>query len=476
MTTRSTPPNGPSRRMLAPAGRRLVAVVAGLTIASFSALADVTTVPARYVVVLANDVPLRCGDLDRFYRVGHLRQGTVLRVDGEGAGWLRVEYPAGSSAFVPLSEAAATADGKSVRLTSPSRLRAANVVGGLSKSWKSLLDEPLPAGTELRLMEHVKDDSGTLVGYRVATPRPARAYLHSQFVRAATQAEAQTYVSTPAGSDILATPEPVRRTSETPEPQPGSNNVPGTTPPASSGDQTPAVDTSLLTPEPVRPVERPASDPIADQPSTPPAATIDQATGEGIAQAPAARDVRLTLVELERAYQALIQQPPETAEFEELHEQFRHALGDLEPGPLNDNLRRRVEARIQWIEFRIQTRDDVRRVTERSDEGKAQIEAMRRRIEQAEAAGGYTIVGRLASSAIYDGARLPLLLALRSVEGQPRTLAYIRITDANRHILTHLGQVVGVVGDLRQAPDYPTLREVVVRRIDTITQPTPSDR
>mgnify|MGYP001250921575 CR=1 FL=1 len=483
-----SPLSEPSRKSTARPFVRCAAALVGMLGVSFAALADVTTVPPRFVVVLQNDVPLRCGDLDRFYRVGHLKEGTLLRVDGEGAGWLRVEYPAGSSAFVPASEAALASDGKTVRLTEPSRLRSANVVGGLSKSWKSLLEEPLAQGTELRVLEPVKDDAGTVVGYRVATPRSARAFLHSQFVRAATEVEARAYTPPNAGGEVLATNQPSRTPSENPNSVPSnepagnlpSGQNPGTQTPGTQnpGTQNPGVDESLLTPVPVEP-RTPAADPQpADPASIDPTsvdptnpATIDQGTGEGLTPEP--KSVRLTLAELEKAYQGLIKQTDESAEFEELLEQFTHALAELEPNAINASLRKRVEHRINWIKFRIQTRDDLRRINETSEAGRAQIQEMRDAIDKAELAGGYSIVGRLSASVIYDGSRLPLLLAVRSIEGQPRTLAYIRITDQNRHILGMLGNVVGIVGEVRPAADFPTVREVIVRRIDTIANAQP---
>ncbi|MCC6283822.1 MAG: hypothetical protein IT439_00760 [Phycisphaerales bacterium] len=421
------------------------------------AAADVADVTARCVVVLEDNVPLRCGDMDRFYRVGTAKKGTVLRLDGEGGGWLRIEYPTTLDTLVPVTEGKLSADGKSVEIVAPTRLRARNLAKGFRGSFKSVLTEPLTPGTILPLVEAVKGDDGAVVAFAVRPPAGARAYINAQFVRAATEAEAKDYAAKRgAPGSILASPENFVPNAETDpsrtEPTPETNMQP----PAEGG--------SLA--DPMTPPADGGS-PLA--PVNPDAGTTEGgAPAPGDAEAtPAKPSVPEIIRELENKYAAVRKQPMDQAEWEELLAEHQSLLESLGDAPSYARLRRQLEARIAAIDVRIRYRDEMQALEANSAERRSAVEEQRRKIEAAERDGGYTLIGRLTASAIYDGGRLPLLFALRSVEGQPRTLAYIDPGDDTQDVRAYLGQTIGIVGIVRMAPDLP-IKMITPARIDSI--------
>lgn len=441
------------------AARLLLALTAAACVLTTVARADVTDVTPRFVVVTQDNAPLRSGDKDQYYRVGHLKSGAVLKVDGEGAGWLRVEYPAGSSAYVPVAEARPVAGGKAVALTQPSRLYAANIARGFKSSWKSLLEDPLEPGTELALLEEVRADNGDLLGFRVATPRTARAYVHGQFVRAASAEEARSYVQSSDAPNVLASPERTPNAEIDPPP-----HVEAQAPDSGT------VDTSLL--EPIQSGNGDTAPPVTIDQSNPGhslPSTTDTSTTDGPAtETPEPVDTALTIRELEAMYAEVKAQPPDQAELEECLAEHQKFLDSLEEAPYNDRLRAQLQQRIAAINIRIGYRDELRRLEESSAAGRTRIEEIRTRLQQVEASGGYSMVGRLSASAIYDGERLPLLLAIRSIEGAPRTLAYIRPSDTNADVRSLIGRVVGIVGSVHQASDLP-VKLVNITRIEPIS-------
>lgn len=220
---------------------------------------------------------------------------------------------------------------------------------------------------------------------------------------------------------------------------------------------------------------------LAD-PMTPPAdggsplapVNPDAGTTEGGAPAPgdaeatpAKPSVPEIIRELENKYAAVRKQPMDQAEWEELLAEHQSLLESLGDAPSYARLRRQLEARIAAIDVRIRYRDEMQALEANSAERRSAVEEQRRKIEAAERDGGYTLIGRLTASAIYDGGRLPLLFALRSVEGQPRTLAYIDPGDDTQDVRAYLGQTIGIVGIVRMAPDLP-IKMITPARIDSI--------
>lgn len=167
----------------------IVAVAAGL--APTLASAQVADVAPYYAVITSPKTPMHCGDSTRYYRVGELESGTIVVVDGAGQAWARVSYPTNGTAFVRAEEV--TIAGSEATLTTASKLKAAHPVAGFNGSWSSLLKNPIPSGRTFKVLEAVKDESGPIIGYRIAAPAEARGFVEARLLRKATDAEVQAF-------------------------------------------------------------------------------------------------------------------------------------------------------------------------------------------------------------------------------------------------------------------------------------------
>jgi hypothetical protein len=213
-----------------------------------------------YLVVTTERGNLRCGDGELFYKIGDVAPGLTLMVDGESATHLQVAYPPTLSVGVRAEDT--ELQGGVLKLVKPSKLKALNLASGWSGSWKSASPTEVPAGTTLRMLEPIKDaDGGPIVGYRVAPPEQARAFIESRLARKATEAEVAAWKakSVAAPAAVAVTPTPAASTpTPTPTPAPGTGPVVVAAP--SDGADT-AVKTS--------PVEVPQVPAAATQPAVP---------------------------------------------------------------------------------------------------------------------------------------------------------------------------------------------------------------
>ncbi|MEL7472582.1 MAG: hypothetical protein AAGK04_04630 [Planctomycetota bacterium] len=242
-----------------PRARLFVAMLAALGSASLS-IAHAQA-PARYVVVTADTAPLRSGDLERFYRVADLKPGEVLRVLDEENGWLRVAYPSSQTAFVRARDA--DRQGNEAVLNKPRKLRAANLSAGFNGSWKSLLDEPLPAGTRLPIIEEVVGPDGNVAGFRVPAPSDASGFVAQRLTAAATRAQIDRALREAANA------------------QPEIPETPIQTPRSAPVEIPPVADRTPSAPAPIDATTIAGSDAT----SSPTNAVIDQATGRAMDQA-----------------------------------------------------------------------------------------------------------------------------------------------------------------------------------------------
>ena len=172
------------------------------------AMAQLRDVEA-YRVILTADAPMQSGDSERFYRVAELKKGDMLTVDAESADWIRVAYPAGSSAFLKADQGEISPTGLTVKLKVESKLLAVHQNIGISGSWKSLLPTAAKPGTEFKLIETVKDKDGTVLGYRIAAPAEARGFVSTRSIRRATPAEVEA-ATKPASKPEPSKTEPAK--------------------------------------------------------------------------------------------------------------------------------------------------------------------------------------------------------------------------------------------------------------------------
>lgn len=253
------------------------------------------------VIVTAGEVPLRCGDSTLYYPVALVKSGDLLQVDGETANWLRVRYPAGVEAIVPADQLTDPVNNVG-RLRVPSRLRAPNLNGGAKGSFYQLLQEELPANTELRVTRTIRADDGLPSYYVITPPADARAWISRDAVRRATPDEvakaAVTAAATPAPAPAPAATEtavaiPTPAPAAVPAPEPAvtataapaatttttTTNVSSTVTEISSTISTPAPATTTSSSTSAAaalpaPAPAPVNLPAASQPMPAPAPTV----------------------------------------------------------------------------------------------------------------------------------------------------------------------------------------------------------
>jgi hypothetical protein len=436
--------------------------------------AQTAPVEPYYVVTTRADVPLKSGDMDGYYPVASLAAGQVLWIDAEGAGWVRVAYPAGLSVYVRADEVREEPGGLVVVLTKVSALKSRNASAGFAQSWQRAIphrDEPA-IGTRLTVIEAITGPDGSTMGYAVAPPASVRGYVKANALRAATDAEVEAYLAT-----VPETVTPVEVTDPTPpaddvtELEPAINPAtddpePGTEQPG-DGDNDGATD-SLLDPmvpaggDQGQPEEDPQ--PAADQPE-------GDDDGVTIIEQGEAQESRLvgTLTHLAELFTQVQKQDSNTAELDELAAEFRRAISAQGDDAIGQRIRAALGQRLQLVEMRITARDarrDLRRKRDAIDRTYASVAG---RVRDLESSRGYQFVGRLVRSSVYDGQRLPLMFRIVSVnESIPRTIGYIVPGDDRLGIAGKLGEIVGVLGT-SELDAALSLRIVTPTRVDVLT-------
>ncbi len=420
---------------------------------------------ANYMVVDRDDAPLRCGDQDVFYAIARLKKGTVLQTAGESGAYTMVVMPERIGALVPATEVEVGTNAKSVTLRVESKLRAPSQLMGLSGSWKQLYVTSLPAGTTLEVIEALNNEAGSVVGYRVKAPKSPSgelpiAYVQTDALRPAlnSEVEGNNTDPVPTGNDDGSNTEPA------PLPEPETTASTGSeTGSASPANESTAVDNSLLQ-EQVRstPVEITNTAPVEDNAADPVAQPVRTAS-EG--RIPVSK-----LEDLEAAFDRARTLPRTELDdaLDELRAEFtrtRDEAGD------DESLVRALEQRIEWINIRIETRDQRRRIAQALAEYDSGADQTAQAIEAWQQGRAYQLVGRMMTSSVYTGANLPLLYRVQGTDpitGQPRTVGYVapKPDQDLRHLL---GRVVGVLGVKREDASLG-LRVVEPERVDLMPE------
>ncbi len=485
----------------------------------------------RWVVITKDDAPVRCDDFERFYKVASLDAGSVLRADGQSTQWARVVYPIGVPALVPAADARVI-DDKTIELTTPSRLRAPSAILGIAGSWRSLYSEAVPQGTRLEVIEKEIGANNEIAAYRVkaphppVAPEPPYAYVKLEFVRDATPAEAQAHIKAlsaipgaspvpvntariipdavevvddratptiepvvPAPKTEIATPSQARPAPTTPRgtedvveltdaqfagdegdritriDQPGATNVPDST-------------NSLLEPM-VLPGQEDLAAPSVRS-NTPDRNASDQAVtpiqnGAPIAQSAPAPTPELapdpsSIEDLELALTSARRLPKEALDeaLDELHAEFQRTLSAQEAKGQDEKVLEALRRRVAWLDLRIQTRDQRRALDEALRSASSREQAIASGVQTWQSGRAYSMVGRLASSAVYNGDRLPLMYRVQSIDPLtgPRTIGYVRPNQGDR-LDSRLGQIVGIIGATTD-DDALSLRIIRPERVDVL--------
>jgi len=416
--------------------------------AAVPCVAQVKDAAPYAAVVTADNTPLRCGD-GLYYRVADLSRGQVVEVDGESANWSRVAYPAGTPAYVKVEEATADEATATVRLKSPSALKAVHVAAGFGSSWKALLTAPINEGTTLKWLETVKDN-GVVLGYKVVAPAGAKGYVENKSLRKANSEEAARVglavareTAKPAVKPGEAKPADAKPTETKPAgTSPAVTNladpiVPsGVTPGATPGTPTPAA-LSMM------PAVVPSVTPAADG-SAQPTTAVDAAIETPDPKKP----LRIgTLDQLESTFQAVRKQPIEQAELDALLTEFDRSIASAAENPEKQFQVKQLERRRDALKIIKEARDRSLALTRAQQDIDSRGKLVNQRLAELEAQRVYTIIGLLVPSTVYDGKRLPLMYRLQSVgSASPTTIGYLRPADALQ-LQTKVGTVVGVVGE-----------------------------
>lgn len=405
-----------------------IAAVAFLTPAALVATAygQLQSVTPYYAYVTVDKATARSGDNDRFYKVGELAAGDIVVVDGEGNSWSRISYPSNLYAFVKVEDV--KVEGTAATLNTSSKLKAANVTAGFQSSWKSLLDIPLPSGTPLKVIEAAKEGE-SVVGYKVAAPDSARAFVETRVLRHATDAEVAAFKTKGAVPALPAAATPIASNPATDKPAPGSPvNVPNGNPGVVPSDPKTAQNTPEVS----------GVTPVASQP-------IDGTSPEIQPSDKPVRTTAASLEALDTRFKEVWKQQQVSAEVGEMMAEFQKAY---DATPAEQTGRRAV---IQRRITALQTRLDLNNRIREQEEVKAKMNATKTEIQQQmevwERGRVYTIVGELRPSTVYDGNNLPLMYRVVSVGGSsPRTLGYLK-PSKDVDVTKMINQVVGVIGE-----------------------------
>ena len=438
----------------------------------------------RWVVVTTDDAVMRCGDQDIFYSIADLDRGDILASEGSSGDYTRVRYPETLSAFLPAHQGETIDASSRVRLTEPARLRAASSLRGIEGSWSPVFTQPLEPETVLDIRGIIRNDDEEIVGFRVRPPRPPNStahpagYVQTDHLRDATDDEIAAHTAARQAADDPpddATRDERASLMPRPDSQPdGERTEPKSD--ATRSNMAPDPDGSAAQDDaPSRPDQegQPSAQPQTDpqtgaqtggQSDAAPddagrePGTETRPTNESGAQPeperienrrPERPDLLdpATLDDLDRAFERARNLPRDELDrsLDELRAEYTRALSAAQDEALERALRQRLE----WIDLRIETRDQRRaidRTLARIDE---QTEALADRIAAWREGQTYRLVGRLTVSSVYTGDALPLLYRVRAPDpntGIERTIGYVAPRDG-QDLRIYLGDIVGVAGE-----------------------------
>lgn len=474
---------------LARASRVLTAsgcVGAGVLLsAAMPAIADIKGVEPYFVVVTNDGVHMKCSDANIYYPVRILKNGDVLKVDGEGGAWLRASYLPGTRAYVKADEVSFDEASKTAKLTRPSKLMAVDARG--NPPWWGLLDSDLPTGTTFPGAEPVKSAAGVVEGYLVPAPEAARGYVRAEATRRATEAEAKAFLpvssdpapgsSTPAAAATPASAptEPAQApagvaptttasqptTAPAPTPTPTPTTTAAGTPsaaPASAASGQPAGTTPpAQPPQTFQPAPTPATPPTPARPAPTPAP-----------EAPKVTSPIEDLQTLRTLFNNVMQGGENEAEIQTVISEFNRTMGKLGSTEVDNRLRTALSDRVGALRMRQELIDLKRQAAQNDSIVVEKTRQVRMAIDEAQRQAIYSIVGRMLPSTVYDGRRgLPLMYRIESPDSSiTRTLGYV-VPREGVDLLTKTGKVVGIVGESKFDPALG-VNIVAPRRVDVL--------
>lgn len=455
-------------------------------------------------LVSTDKVNIRSGADDLFYAVGLLNAGDLVQVRENLAGWYKIDPPAGSYSFIEKKFVTADASGKQGAVTE-NRVRVlAPAPTGPRESFKTQL--ALDKGATVELLGEqdgfykIVSPKGVFLYVHQKYVKPATAEQIAAAQGPKPQAPAPSTLAgntqvkpSPSPTATAAAPSPAAPPAPSaPKPTPAEVDGPSRTPiaPASArsinatvaadgtiryADQSldregfaqelkdalsdnPELEVLLRADKQARYEDVVATMEIATQAgvrklsfvreqavaSAPPTPPVVEAPTEPVtppvveAEKPVAPPLP-QLDELERRFKDISKLPILEQPLAELRTEYEKLLVET----LSDTDRAVVKSRITIIEHRREIQIKLADVNSFRDKLVVAQEE-RKKIDLAKPKV-YTSVGRLLTSSLYTGDRLPLLYRIVD-QANGLTVAYIRPAENQDHAL-FIGQYVGVVGD-----------------------------
>ncbi len=153
------------------------------------------------------------------------------------------------------------------------------------------------------------------------------------------------------------------------------------------------------------------------------------------------------LAQLDDAYRVVAAQPIDGAEIEPLIGEYQKYKDELGSDPANARTNVYVSNRIDLLKLRVELQEKSRKIAELRAQADKVMGNINSGIEKIQKSKEYLVVGRLVTSGMYDGQRLPLLYRVQSVDTNAgRTLAYLT-PEQGQQLELKLGMIVGVKGD-----------------------------
>ena len=430
-------------------GWMLVGMIAALcspsgllpAVSDASAAQEGVKAPDSYIVTVRDGVLLRCRAGSIWYPVTTLKSGQVLRVMGETEGWQAVEYPPGTPAVARIErvELRKNAEGDEVAvLMRPSTLYAYNTTDPTSDmSYNGVFKiEQLPAGTELPILGTIEKRGGVLGGYLVDPPRGAIGYVQplGSDVRLATDAEIAAFLQESGWDQQLGDGE--NDASEEHSDDDGGMNG---TPEGGDGSGDTDSGTETGTGEGADDADD-SSDNDKDN------GKADDAEAELDAYDKAERE----LLSLNDAFQRVLNAPMDEAELTGMREAYDSLLTRVPEGEEGRVFRDVIGVQLELLSIREELQEMLREANALEARINTTPDTM---VVDRSQSLGYEAVGRLMPSLIYDGARLPLLYRVVSVDSAyGRTLAYVAPSE-DVELTSALGSIVGVHGEATTEQD-----------------------
>ena len=424
-----------------------MALIVAATLVAGPAASAAGSQATPFTGVVSEDVEVRAGGGMAFYVVGELQRGSIVEVEEIIFRWYKVRPPEGVYSFISKAFVDVRGDGtRGVVNRDRVEVSAASVRGpGESYRWQADLSE----GDEVKIV----DEANSF--YRIVPPAGAFVFLPPESVRPAEEAEAlqrpageeraqrasdeQAAADEGANDEAIADAEPNDAADEQQAARPDDDNVAA----ADAADEAVA--------------DAAESDADAE------ADAAEERAPEAVAAAEPVDTPAITpeLREVERAMLPLLRKPIDAQPVDEMIQAYRAVADAVELPSADQRVLAHRLAALERNQRLAQTLARIREVRREADRAAAED----RDLDQSPAAfdrQGFDTVGRLATSGVYDGRRLPRLYRLIDPE-DGQTIAYLQ-PDERIDADQMLGGYVGLDGQRR----YDRSLRVHVFDIDAI--------